>query len=403
MMKRSLLILIVLSIVSLSVSGCGLFNRNPEPTPTVAAPVGVQPTDTPAPQPTDAQASQPTDEPQPTGDASAEEPDIDLSKAFAVLENLDTYRYRITMEMTTIRGNKVVTMTSTDLSEVNRTQNARRNTITSSSSEAAEAGESAHSIQSIRIGNKSWINFNDEGWEGQMEGVGGPSFEEMLVKPEDMLDGVMNLRRVLPDQRINGIDSRHYTYNKDSLPPDTFKSWKVVKRYDGEVWIAKNDDFVVKTTLLSEGTIEIEGELSENTMKFVTEVFDVNQPINIEPPVVVPRDDDEEEGTEADETPEAMPMSSSDMDELPRMDDATVEMAFGPMVSYSTSAGLDEVAEFYQEELAALGWEMEGDLYKVMDTIIMEYSKDVKSLNVNIFWDTDEEMTHIMLMGVIER
>lgn len=97
-----------------------------------------------------------------------------------------------------------------------------------------------------------------------------------FFEPSDIIGEVSNARRVQPDERVNGILCRHYTFDQTVGGSGEFT------QVEGEVWIAVEGDYVVKYTLQAEGQDPDTGE--EGHFELEYEVRDVHASIVIEAP-----------------------------------------------------------------------------------------------------------------------
>ena len=66
-----------------------------------------------------------------------------------------------------------------------------------------------------------------------------------LMTGGQLFSNLEDLKRVRPDEKINGIDSRHYTFDEQVLGKLIGEATGDVKA-DGDVWIANDGGYVTK-------------------------------------------------------------------------------------------------------------------------------------------------------------
>ena len=82
------------------------------------------------------------------------------------------------------------------------------------------------------------------------------------------MEGLGSARRVRPDENINGVLCRHYTFDEKGV------SWEGISRVQGEMWIAVEGDYVVKFTMEADGENPFSKE--DGHIEWVYDVRDVN-------------------------------------------------------------------------------------------------------------------------------
>ncbi|MCP4427292.1 MAG: hypothetical protein GY803_22615 [Chloroflexi bacterium] len=73
---------------------------------------------------------------------------------------------------------------------------------------------------------------------------------DLFLDTGGMLNG--DVQRVLPNQTINGVESRHYV-----LKPDNLVDISVQEIYDGDLFVAEDGDFVTRLSIYGKGRDEV--------------------------------------------------------------------------------------------------------------------------------------------------
>lgn len=196
---------------------------------------------------------------------------------------------------------------------------------------------------------QSCVSFSSEG--------AGNDIQKGTFNPS-MLGSIQDAKYVGRDT-VNGIPAKHYKYNsKTGL-------LTALGEVSGETWVAVDGGYVVKDTVTWKGGggfLGLGSSTATGDGSWTWELSEVNQPIEIKPP----------EGC-----------SGSQLD-LPIMPDASEKSRFGDMTSYKTASKPADVATFYKKELAAAGWQPEGEPTEMGDVVILNFAKDAQKLNVMI-------------------
>ena len=182
--------------------------------------------------------------------------------------------------------------------------------------------------------------------------------------------GSVSDAKYLGTETVNGIATKHYEYG------DADTAELGLAKTAGEIWVAQDGGFVVKDLMTWKGGGGLFGmdTKSEGQGQWTWELTEVNQPIGIKAP--------ENCGGNANS--------------LPIMEDASEKSTFGDMVTYKTTATMADVVAFYQEEMAAAGWEYSEDDSMIDEEIAsLSFSKDGDTANLMV--STSEEVTDVTL------
>ncbi|MBN1977706.1 MAG: hypothetical protein JW918_09920 [Anaerolineae bacterium] len=324
--------LLVLAVVFVLTLGCGLSGK-------------VEPT-------VDTTGDEATTAPEvsPTEDAGGEEEsggkdEIAASDISGGLEGLDSYRMHFTMTFEGTSGDGETEQSTLEMEvEYVRDPFAMRIAISGSDE---DVGLTGGTMEMVQIGDQQYTVF-----EGQC--MVTPAEESLaetaLFETEDLLSDIESAHRVMPDETVNGVACRHYTFDEQSMVG--FTSAK------GEIWVAVDGDYLVKYTLEADGKNSINDE--EGHVEWVYEVRDINAPITIEPPA----------GCES--------VAES---EFPMMPDATNVIMMEGTVMYESASAFDDVLAFYKDEMVAAGWTSE-DSFVGEGVASLTYTKDGRTASI---------------------
>ena len=310
-------------VASLLLAACG-GGAPKEPTVAPTEPVSATSTTTQA-TPTRPQ-EQPT-APQP----QTEEYDFGQASDLAAL---DSYRVRSTMQWESIIDGKKEMGSWDVLEEFVRQPPAQRFVWTGTG--AGEVGTESGEWELIQIGKDSYMD-TGSGWLAMTageEGIFGSN--AFLSAPLGMVSanrGKLVERNVM----VNGVSTDKYVFDESTLGASL--GLGAVARADGEVWISPQVNVVVKYMAHYEGKNLALGGGEEGKMDVTFDLTDINQPIDIRAP----------EGVKS-----AMP------EDIPVMDGATDVVAIEGIIAYQTTYSVEEATAFYQTQMPAQGWTMDG-------------------------------------------
>jgi len=183
-----------------------------------------------------------------------------------------------------------------------------------------------------------------------------------------MLGSVQDAKYVGTDT-VNGIRAKHYKYDEKSAA--LFGAAKV----SGEIWVAVDGGYVVKETVAWSGGAGLFGSQTsaKGDGKWNWELSDVNQAVTIQ-------------------APEGCGGAATD---LPVMKDATDKATFGDALTYKTPSKLQDVVAFYQEQMPAAGWNLEGEPQISDEFATMEFTK--ASQKATVVLSVDQDTTQVMI------
>ncbi len=301
-----------------------------------------------------AEATQP---PPPAAEATPTEDTFQAEKVTEGLATLKSYRATFTMAFEGSEEGKPVQWTFEMKTEAMKDPAASRITYMGSGTEDVNK---LSGFEIVQVGDMQYMKFGEGAGNCISYSTGEqPSEVRELFKPDDILGGLSNARRTGPDQTINGIRARHYTFDEKSLVGLTG-----LVRAQGEAWVAVDGNYVVKYTLTAEGRDVLFGKPNtEGKLTWTYEVTDINQAIKIEPP--------------AD--------CQGPAEDIPVMADATEKSTFGSMIMYKTTSTFREVVDFYQQEMPGKGWKASSEEPLIMEQMAMlTYEKEGRKASITI-------------------
>jgi hypothetical protein len=336
-MRRLMLPLVLIALMVL-LAACGggreeAGSAQPEAVATAAPAPAQAATTTPAP---------------PTPEAAGE-PEPTLSAAdLSALEKLESFRTTLSFssEGTDSDGNPVTDSTEM-ATEFVKDPPARRLTMTIISSDD-ENPEQPQTVEMVEKDGTVYMKADDQ-WISigtESSPFGDPDME-FLMDSGVLFDDLEGLERVRPDEKVNGIDSRHYKFTDRALAGWLALTADSNAEVDGDVWIAKDGGYLTRYVLAMKVTDGTGGalapDLARGTVTMSYELSDVNEPIVIELPEGMAGGGISLTGFDAD-------------DPFPVPEDGTVMMSSSQMTMMQTALSAEDAAAFYEEALANLGW-----------------------------------------------
>lgn len=347
------------------------------------------PTNTPVPPTATPKPAPPTATPAPPTDTPAAEADEDAAPAaLAALDALQSYRARITYQIQGTRDdgsevNDVMTMESAYSAE----NDARFMTMQFEGTDEDGNAMPEH-LEYYQIGTDMYMYGGEEmGWmrvSNEQSPFADPSMG-FLFNSETVFSNLDDLKRERPDEEIAGIDSRHYSFDETAIADFLTDDTSEVKA-EGEVWIAKDGDFVTKYILKidveASNADALDPTLETGTIDMAFELTEANTDIVIELP---------EEATGGTH------LTGFEDGTLPMPDDAVVTVATNEFSIVQTDLTVEEAVAFYEAALQELGWTKDDSSSMSMgDMASLSYSKDGVKLTVLVQPDTTTGKTQVM-------
>lgn len=188
---------------------------------------------------------------------------------------------------------------------------------------------------------------------GCISGAGGSELAGEfgdVVDTDDLISEIEDAEYV-GDETVNGVATHHYRFDETSFS----NSDNQLQEATGDLYVSQEHNYVVRMEVEGIGEMDLFDEgASQGRLSMTMDVLDVDQPFVIEPP----------EGCDA---------SGS---EFPVMDGSRDLATFAGLTTYAVDASLNDVVAFYQNEMAALGYELEADPLITDSTALLTFSAE---------------------------
>jgi hypothetical protein len=360
-MKKSYWLFTIVLVATFMLAACG-GGAAPSPSGGVkAAPTDAvaKPADKPVAQPT-SRPAQPAVE-QPASDA------IELANVTAGLNELNSYQSSFTMTFEGTEDGQPKSSTLSFTEAFVKDPPAKHTSITGfgamlGSGAASDQG----AIETIEVNGKQYSKIGDTCV--QVTADSGPQANAMFNL--DSIIGNVRGAQKLGNETLNGVPTEHYKIDASGLAGLGYTNGQ------GEVWVAKPGDFVVKYTFEATGKDMFFGNTgTEGTIKWVYEISQINQPIDIQPPA----------------------NCSGAAEDIPIMADAEEQSAMGSMTTYTSPSKFEDVVAFYQKEMPTQGWtEKEGGM-STEGFAQKTYTKDNRTVQIMITADSSSGKTSVLI------
>lgn len=313
-----------------------------------------------------------------------EEGDVTGAEESAWLEalnNLDSYRYLINMTAEGAMAEEMGGMGNFGLEGAYTRDPEATHLIMTTLEEASAVEEmpcGKARCEYIVIGNEGW--FYDEEADTWTYDTTAP-MATSFIGPAFFLGIFLEIwpTDLAPEKEhedLDGVDTSYYRWTPaaEELEEMALGAEGEVIEVVIELWIATDLNYSARALMTISGT-DAQGREGKATIQI--DVFDVNTDITIELP----------EGAEA----------APSLPDIPTMPDATNIMPMGGMVIYETASSVEEVVDFYRQEMLAQGWtEDEETAFVTEDMAALSFTKD--SQTTSILVSVAEGQTQVMIM-----
>lgn len=279
------------------------------------------------------------------------------------LEQFSSYRSRVEMRF---ENSNDPSQSGTMAMDMARVREPR-----ASSAEITMSGGFAEDVEGLVDGAAfSFVEVGDVSYSlipglGCISGGAGP---EVVDDFDDILDsdevlGELQGAAYVGEETVNGLATHHYHFDESNLS----QSSDELQEVDGDVYISQEHGHVVRLVFDGVGQPDLlDNGDGEGTVHFEYNVLEVDQPITIEPP---------SECTEA----------SSD---YPVMEGANELATFAGLTTYTVNASLEEVVNFYHQEMTARGYDNSDEQFLGESTAILTYqAENMPDVTVNLTAD----------------
>lgn len=335
----------------------------------VVAETAVEPTTPPTAEPTAAPAAEPTAEPVVEEETTTEELEaLDIVALTGEL-NVNTYHYLFTMSATVTddAGEEITQDITADIKfSVDPPANSFIVNMEGIENEMGGMGQ----ISITQIGDTSYTYIPEFGCITSSTATEDPfsDFSDTF-SPDTFLEelDITQVKRVRPNETINGIEVRHYTFDEELLNADADPG-EEIENAEGHIYIAEDGGYLVKMVMTLEGSgidfFDAGNEGQVQSINFSYELISVNEALDIAIPAEC----------------EAAGSGSG----YPLLADAFEVTSFASIMNYRSAVSVEEAIIFYDAELAALGYtKSENESFVVSGSAILVYTQE-EGPNLNL-------------------
>lgn len=196
-----------------------------------------------------------------------------------------------------------------------------------------------------------------------------------LMNPGQLLGELRHLERLLPNQEINGVEARHYSFDAASINQGELSFTAV----NGQLYLAEEGGYPVRIILEAQGQTDILGlsRQEQGALLLTFDLYDANQPITVSLPA------------ECAVVGEGQP--------YPLAEDAFDLSTFEDLVTYKTNLSVTDVVALYQEGMPADGWTPTEQII-LTETAILIFARGEEEATITISYDQVEEAVLVLII-----
>jgi hypothetical protein len=250
----------------------------------------------------------------------------------------------------------------------------------------AQAPDTATAFSMVTIGNAQYMALPGFGCISGADALGAAALQTVpfseLADPANMLNLARSARRVLPDETINGVLSRHYTFDETAFDAGEAN----LEQAEGHLYVAAEAGYVTRYVLEGIGRTPFTDALGDQPgkLRLQFDLLDVNQPLEITPPAECDAAGIAEDG-------------------LPLLPDASEITRFAGMLTYRSQTSLAEAQAFYIDALTQAGWTaVEADSFTAEETAVLAFARNQESLTLTLNVDGDG-LNVLLIASHVER
>jgi hypothetical protein len=253
------------------------------------------------------------------------------------LASLDSYSSVFTLNIQGERGGQPMDQQIRIEEQVVRDQNGQRLLM-----EVTGSRTPTQLFEIIQVSNQSFIS-GIEGLDGQciasIDNSADPFINYGGFRVENVLGNFQSAQLLQSGEMINGIRSDRYQVNQADIGLGMiFQS--------GDLWIAQEAGYVVRYTGQAEVTRQsflIDGPVDQGTAHWEYNLRDIN-------------------GLSAVSVPQACLEAAQRQADIPVPTDTIDLTSFAGMITFRSAEAVEQIAEFYRQELPARGWQISESL-----------------------------------------
>lgn len=200
-------------------------------------------------------------------------------------------------------------------------------------------GAEAMTIEMASVEGQTFMDVPEMGCIAMPTGSLGQTPFAALLQTDEILQGLDNAERVLPNEMVNGVEAKHYVFDESFY--GEIEEGDVVQ---GDLWIEADSNRLVRLQMSGAGggfAVALGDSAESDTLDPFTLVYDIVD-VNVPFEVTIPT------GCEA----EAAGVENT----FPILSDAYEQASIGAIVNYKTPTSLSDAVTFYQDAFAAEGY-----------------------------------------------
>jgi hypothetical protein len=222
-------------------------------------------------------------------------------------------------------------------------------------------------ITTIQIGGETY-QYSEEGNQQFCFSMGSMAdlFEGSMLTPDQLIGKLESAQLVERGVQVNGFTTNRYTF---SVKEQTANYQGEAK---GEIWAASNPAIVVRhvgeligtiTGIAEEnGTAPLPSQLSNLRWEYNVTRLEANTTLSL---------------------PEACAQQQAASADIPLPPNVSNQARMGDLISFETADSPENVATFYQTEMAAKGWRA-GNSSQYENTYLLTFTKDGREVSITI-------------------
>lgn len=189
-------------------------------------------------------------------------------------------------------------------------------------------------------------------------------FEDLQTDTEEFFGGFGKIRRVQPNETINGIEAAHYVFDETTFQEQDVSFQEVT----GDVYVAIDSGLVVRLAMEGKDPTGLGFSEDSSSNDRFTYLFNVSQ-LGEQLDITLPEGCEVADGSSG----------------FPKPEDASQVSSIGGIETFQTGMSGDEVAAFYQDLLPAEGWSYVEDESVAIGTLLTEvYTLESEKLQILI-------------------
>ena len=218
------------------------------------------------------------------------------------------------------------------------------------------------SMSLARVGGETYLAVSDAGCVSG-DDIGFQSASVAAINPDTFLSGLNGATLVAENRLVNNTLSTVYQFDEEALPVWQNSPVSV----EGEIYLANAGGFVSSIDLTATGAADFAGfgAVQEGIFQLNVDISDVNEPLEIQPP-----------------------LSCANRTDFPTPKDASDVAYFEDLISYRSKMTLVDMADFYRKEMSTLGWTVIED-GELDESATLTYQKD--GIRITVFMTLAED------------